>query len=47
MGIEYARCVIEEYRIEHNQERPHSSLGHLTPDQIRLEKENVLAFSNS
>ena len=47
MSIEHARRVIEEWRIEYNQERPHSSLGNLTPDQFRLEQENELAFSNS
>lgn len=47
MSIDHARRVIEEWRIEYNQERPHSSLRNLTPDQFRLEQENELAFSNS
>jgi len=47
MSIEHARRVIKEWRIEYNLERPHSSLGNLTPDQFRLKQENELAFSNS
>ena len=29
-----ARQVIEKWRIEYNTERPHSSLGDLTPEQF-------------
>ena len=29
----HARRVIETWRIEYNTERPHSSLGNLTPEQ--------------
>lgn len=47
MSIDHARRVIEEWRIEYNQERPHRSLGNLTPNEFRLEQENMLAFSNS
>jgi putative transposase len=47
MSIDHARRVIEEWRTEYNQERPHSSLGNLTPNEFRLEQENVLEFSNS
>lgn len=47
MSMEHARRVIEEWRLEYNQERPHSSLGNLTPNEFRLEQENMLAFSNS
>ncbi len=47
MTMENARQVIEEWRIEYNLERPHSSLGNLTPNEFRLEQENLLAFSNS
>lgn len=46
MSMEHARRVIEEWRIEYNQERPHSSLGNLTPNEFRLEQENMLVFSN-
>lgn len=30
-GLEEARMVIEDWRVEYNTERPHSSLGYLTP----------------
>jgi putative transposase len=30
-----ARAVIEEWRIDYNEYRPHSSLGELTPEQYR------------
>lgn len=47
MSIEHARRIIEEWRIDYNMERPHSSLGDLTPDEfMRLEKEKVLEYSN-
>lgn len=31
----HARAVIESWRIEYNTERPHSSLGNLTPKEFR------------
>jgi len=30
----YARRIIEAWRIEYNAERPHSSLGNLTPEEF-------------
>src|SRR5262249_50839229 len=30
----HAKCTIEEWRIEYKTERPHSSLGNLTPEQF-------------
>ena len=47
MSIDHARWVIEEWCVEYNQERPHSSLRNLTPNEFRLKQENMLAFSNS
>jgi putative transposase len=38
MSIEHARRVIEEWRIDYNETRPHSSLGFLTPKKF-AEKE--------
>jgi len=38
----HARRIIETWRIEYNTERPHSSLGNLTPQEFaatRLAKE--------
>ena len=29
-----ARCIIEAWRIDYNTERPHSSLGYLTPEEF-------------
>ncbi len=33
MTMAHARRVIENWRIEYNTERPHSSLGNLTPQE--------------
>lgn len=47
MSIEHARSVIEEWRIDYNQTRPHSSLGFLTPSEFaQQEKENISEYSN-
>jgi putative transposase len=32
--MEQARRIIEAWRIEYNTERPHSSLGNLTPEEF-------------
>ena len=32
--MRHARQLIEEWRIEYNSQRPHSSIGYLTPDQF-------------
>jgi putative transposase len=34
LTIEHARRIIEEWRIDYNNERPHSSLGYLTPEEF-------------
>ncbi|AKM41336.1 transposase [Burkholderia contaminans] len=34
--MRHAKRLIEEWRIEYNTERPHSSLGYLTPVQFAL-----------
>jgi putative transposase len=34
VSLNHARAVIEEWRIDYNQERPHSSLGYLTPEEF-------------
>jgi putative transposase len=39
-SIEHARRLVEEWRIDYNEERPHSALGDLTPREfLRLEEE--------
>ena len=45
MSIEHARGISEEYRADFNNERPHSSLGDLTPAEfMRLEEENAVGI---
>ena len=40
LTLEHARGIIEKWRIDYNSERPHSSLGCLTPEEfIRQESE--------
>ena len=34
MSLEDARAKIEAWRVDYNQRRPHSSLGHLTPSEF-------------
>jgi putative transposase len=34
LSMRHARAVIEDWRQEYNDERPHSSLGYLTPNQF-------------
>ena len=38
-SIEHARRVIEEWRIDYNETRPHSSLGFLTPKEFAQKEE--------
>jgi len=45
MSLEHARTVIEDWRIDYNQERPHSSLGDLTPYEfMQLEEEKAVGI---
>ena len=47
LTIRHARQLIEEWRTDYNQARPHSSLGDLTPHEfLRLEEQKLLAASN-
>jgi len=34
LTLEHARGIIEKWRIDYNNERPHSSLGYLTPEEF-------------
>ena len=39
-SIHHARRLVQEWRVDYNEERPHSSLGDLTPREfLRLEEE--------
>ena len=43
MSAGQARSIAEAYRVDYNNERPHSSLGDLTPSEfIRLEEEKTV-----
>jgi len=45
--MRHARRLIEEWRIEYNTERPHSSLGYLTPMQFAQGHEQEFLTSDS
>jgi putative transposase len=34
LSLEHARRIVEAWRIDYNNERPHSSLGYLTPEEF-------------
>jgi putative transposase len=34
VDLDQARMIIEEWRIDYNEKRPHSSLGHQTPEEF-------------
>jgi putative transposase len=38
----YARRIIEAWRVEYNTERPHSSLGNLTPEEYVRQQTELL-----
>ena len=42
-SIEDAKTKIEAWRIDYNQRRPHSSLGHLTPDEYAQRQKSSTA----
>jgi putative transposase len=45
MSLEHARTVIEDWRIDYNQERPHSALGDMTPYEfMQLEEEKAVGI---
>jgi len=51
LTLEHAREEIEEWRMDYNQERPHSSLGDLSPEEFMRQKEQkmtpkILEFSS-
>ncbi len=42
MNIDHARFIIEKWRKEYNEERPHSGIGMKTPKQFALEMQSML-----
>lgn len=46
MSLGHARSVVEEWQVDYNMVRPHSSLKDLTPNEFRLASENELVYSN-
>ena len=40
-SIEDARAKIEAWRVDYNQRRPHSSLGHLTPNEFAAQRQEI------
>jgi len=50
ISLAHARSIIEAWRIEYNTERPHSSLGNRTPEEIandRTSKDEKRVFSTA
>lgn len=42
MSLEHARSIVEDWRIDYNTERPHSSLNDMTPEEfIRSQKARI------
>ena len=39
LSIEDAQAKIEAWRVDYNQRRPHSSLGHLTPNEFAQQRQ--------
>ena len=45
MSVGHARAIAEDHRLDYNNERPHSSLGNLTPAEfMRLEEEKAVGI---
>ncbi len=42
-SLEEARAIIEAWRLDYNQHRPHSSLGHLTPNEFLQQRQESQA----
>jgi putative transposase len=40
VSLDDARCKIEKWRVDYNRERPHSSLGNLTPEEFAAQAVN-------
>ena len=42
-SIADAQTKIEAWRLDHNQRQPHSSLGHLTPNEFAAQRQAIRA----
>ena len=40
-SLAHAQAIIEVWRIDYNQRRPHSSLGHLTPNEFVAQRQGI------
>src|SRR5712692_9017448 len=47
VSLDDARSKIERWRIEYNRERPHSSLGHLTPEEFAAKNQMSSALART
>lgn len=45
LNLDHARQLIEEWRIDYNRERPHSSLSNLTPEEFLQQENRKIEFS--
>lgn len=43
LSLDHARRVIEDWRVDDNTARPHSSLGYLTPDEYASQEVEKLS----
>ena len=46
MSLGHARQILEEWRVDYNMVRPHSSLEDMTPNEFRLASESELVYSS-
>jgi putative transposase len=47
VSLDDARNKIENWRIDYNRERPHSSLGHLTPEEFAAKNQRSSAIART
>ncbi len=47
MSHAQARTIIEEWRVDYNQARPHSSLDDMTPEEFKLQEMEKFVIENS
>jgi hypothetical protein len=47
VSLDDARSKIEKWRFEYNRQRPHSSLGHLTPEEFAAKNQRSSAIART